>query len=165
MEMSFNVPTLVIQIANFLILWIALDMVLYKPMLGAIAERQEKIKKAIDEAEAVNREALSLKEQYDAKLKEARQEAASIVNAAAVEGQALKSQLVAEGNEDKQRIIEKGHSEVSRERQEALSEVKGRVVNLSVDLASQLFKDALGPDQHRALVSEFARKASQIHAG
>lgn len=165
MELTVNIPTLLVQVANFIILWVVLDMVLYKPMVGAITERQSRITKAINEAEAINNEALTLKEQYEARMRDARQEAAAIVQAATQEGERVKSQLTAEGHQEKQRIIDKGQQEVQRERQQALSELRGRVVDLSVDMAGQLFRQTLGPDQHRQLVEQFLKKADQIHVG
>lgn len=165
MEMSFNVPTLVVQVANFLILLVVLKMVLYEPMVAAITEREARIKRALDDAESINAEALSLKSQYESRLKEAQSEAGRIVQTATQEGERLKSELVTEGHSEKQRIIDKGHQEVAYERQQAMSEIRGRVVNLSVDMASQLLKDTLGPSEHRAIVEQFVKKAETIHAG
>jgi len=165
MEMTINIPTLVVQIANFLILLVVLKMVLYEPMVAAIQEREGRIKRALDDAESINAEALSLKEQYETKLRAAQSEAARVVQNATQEGERLKSELVTEGHGEKQRIIDKGHQEVAYERQQATAEIRGRVVNLSVDMAGQLLRDTLGPSEHRAIVEQFVKKAENIHVG
>ncbi len=163
--MEFNVPTLVVQVANFMILLVVLKMVLYEPMVAAITEREARVKKTLDDADAVNAEARSLKEQYEAKLRDARGEATAILQQATAEGERLKGALVAEGQAEKQRIIDKGHQEVARDRTEAEVQLRGRVVTLSVDMASQLFKDTLEPEQHRLLIDQFLKKAGRAHAG
>lgn len=165
MQISINVPTLIVEIINFLVLLAVLKVVLFGPLTRSIEEREAKIKGQLDEAEALNAAATSLKAEYEQKLREARQEAEQILATATKEGERLKSQLVTEGNQEKQRIIDKGHSEVARERQEAMASVRGMAVGLSVDMATQLFKDTLGPEHHRALVEQFVAKAEKIHAG
>jgi F-type H+-transporting ATPase subunit b len=165
MQISINIPTLVIQIINFMILLFALKAVLYGPMVRAISDRQGRIKKELDEAEALNREARALKENYETKIREAHNEAASIVAAANQEGERRKAELIEEGRREAGFLVEKGRTELTREQQQALSDLRGRVVELSVDMASRLFRDALTPDQHRALVEQFVRKAGQLNVG
>jgi len=163
MQFQVNVPTLVIQIVNFIILFFALKVVLYEPMLKAIAERKDKVKKELDEAESVNREAKALKEQYDVKLRGVQQEASEIVASANKEGERRKSDLVEEGRKEAHFLVEKGRTELVREQQQALGELRGRVVELSVEMATRLFRDALTPDQHRALVEQFLKRAGQLN--
>ena len=165
MHISINVPTLVIQIVNFIILLVALKAVLYHPMVKAISDRQGRIKKELDEAEALNREAKALKEQYEVKMREAHSEAASIVAAANQEGERWKAEIIEEARREAAFLVEKGRTELTREQQQALTDLRTRVVDLSVDMASRLFRDAVTPDQHRALVDKFLEKARTLHVG
>jgi F-type H+-transporting ATPase subunit b len=165
MQISINVPTLIVEIVNFLILLSVLKVVLFGPLTRTIEEREAKIKGQLDEAEALNAAATSLKAEYEQKLRDARQEAEQIISSATKEAERIKFELVADGNREKQRLIDKGHNEVAREQQEAMAQIRSRVVGLSVDMATQLFKEALSPEQHRALVESFTVKAEQIHAG
>lgn len=165
MHISINVPTLVLQVVNFLILLFALKLVLYEPMVKAIGDRQGRIKRELDEAEAINRQATDLKQQYEAKLRDAHNEAASIIAAANQEGERRKAELGEEGRREAAFLVEKGRTELTREQQQAVGDLRGRVVELSVDMASRLFRDALTPEQHRALVEQFLKKAGQLHVG
>jgi F-type H+-transporting ATPase subunit b len=165
MEMSFNIPTLVVQITNFLILLIVLKIVLFQPMVEAVGERERRIKKALDEADALNREAQGQKDQYDVRMKEARQEAAAMVNAATQEGERLKNELVEEGRKEASHLVDKGRSEVARERQDAMAGIRGQVVNLSAEMASQLLRGSMTADEHRRMAEEFVKKAERLHAG
>lgn len=165
MHISINVPTLLIQIVNFVILLVAMKAVLYQPMVKAISDRQGRIKKELDEAEALNREAKALKDQYEAKVREAHNEAASIVASANQEGERRKSELIEEGRREAAFLVEKGRTELIREQQQALGDLRSRVVDLSVDMASRLFRDAVTPEQHRALVDSFLEKARKLNVG
>lgn len=165
MEFQVNVYTLLIQVINFIILFYALKSVLYEPMLKAIGERQGRIKVELDEAESVNREAVALKQQYDTKLKSVQQEGAEIIASANKEGERRKAELLEEARKEAQFLVEKGRTELTREQQQALSDLRGRVVDLSVEMASRLFRDTLTPDHHRALVEQFVKKAGQLNVG
>lgn len=165
MQISINVPTLVIEVLNFIVLMTVLKAVLFGPLKRTLEERENKIKGQLDEAASLNAQAAALKAEYEQHLRDARQEAEQILAGATKEAERIKQDLVAEGNQEKQRLIDKGHSEVAREHQEAMAQIRGRVVGLSVDMASQLFKEALTPEQHRSLVESFVAKAEQIHAG
>lgn len=165
MTIQINFWTLVLQIVNFAILLVALKAVLYEPMVRAIGDRQARIKKELDEAESLNRQARELKAQYEAKLKEAHQEAAGIIAAAHQEAERKKTELLEEGRREAHFLVEKGRNELQREQQQAMSDLRGRVVGLSVEMAGRLFRDALSPEQHRALIETFVKKADQIHVG
>lgn len=165
MQISINVLTLVIQIVNFSVLFLVLKKVLYEPMVRAIGERQARIRKELDEAEAINREAQALKEQYDSKLRNVQQEAAGLVASANQEGERRKSVLVDEGRAEAHHLLEKGRTELSREQQQVLSDLRGRVVEISVDMATRLFRDTLTPEQHSALVAQFLKKAEKLNVG
>ncbi|NDD28398.1 MAG: ATP synthase F0 subunit B [Proteobacteria bacterium] len=165
MHISVNVPTLVIQLINFMILLVALKAVLYHPMVKAISDRQGRIKKELDEAEALNREAKALKDQYETKLREAHTEAAGIVAAANSEGERRKAELIEEGRREAAFLLEKGRTDLNREQQQAMGALREQVVDLSVDMASRLFRDAVSPDQHVSLVNKFLEKARTLNVG
>lgn len=165
MDLSVNVPTLVIQIINFMILLVALKMVLYEPMVTAITEREKRIRKNLDDAEAVNRQALALKQDYEAKLQDARQEAAGIVGQATREGERIKGERVEAGRHEAQLLMEKGRQEIEREREGAMTDVRGRVVDLSVQMATHLLRDSLDSDLQTRLVQQFVKKAEGLHVG
>lgn len=165
MELTFNLPTFLVQLLNFFILLTALKMILYEPMLKAISDRQAKVQGTLSEAESVNAQAQSLKKEYEAKLAAAQQEASAIVQQATQNGEKQRTEIIDEAKQEAQHLLEKGRTELSRERQQALAEIQGRVVNLSVDMAARLFKESLTADQHKKLVDSFVKKAEKIRVG
>lgn len=66
--MEFTWSTFFLEIVNFLVLVWILTHFLYKPVMDAIAKRKAAIEKTVADSEAVKRDALALKEQFQRRL-------------------------------------------------------------------------------------------------
>ncbi|MBI5675557.1 MAG: ATP synthase F0 subunit B [Nitrospirae bacterium] len=66
------------QLANFLLLLIILNIVLFKPILQLFKEREKRTKGSLDEAKAMDAEKDNMLAQFDAKITEANEKARGI---------------------------------------------------------------------------------------
>lgn len=66
------------QLANFLLLLIILNIVLFKPILQLFKEREKRTKGSLDEAKNMDAEKDNLLAQFDAKISEANEKARGI---------------------------------------------------------------------------------------
>ncbi len=88
------------QLANFILLLIILNAILYKPFLRLFRERDENTRGAIEKAKALDSEKDGLLAQIDAKLAEARGKARTTFEALSKEGADMqRSALEATQNE------------------------------------------------------------------
>ena len=88
--------TIVAQILNFLILVLILKFVAYKPVMKMLKEREEKIARSIDAAEADEQKAKELLAEYNKQLADARIKAQEIVDKAMKRAQEERDASVAE---------------------------------------------------------------------
>ena len=88
--------TLIAQILNFLVLVFVLAKFAYKPLLGMMEERKNKIASDLDAAENAKKDAEAVKAEYAAKLADARQEAQAIIENARKTAQAAHDKIMAE---------------------------------------------------------------------
>src|SRR5574341_32546 len=72
--------TLLIQIINFLVLLIALNFILFKPIRQVMQEREQGISAAFGDAKTAQDRMQSLLENYNASLAETKQKAATTYN-------------------------------------------------------------------------------------
>ena len=72
--------TLLWQLANFLVLLIALNFILFKPIRQIMLEREQGISSALGDAKAAQERMQAILEQYNASLAEAKQKAATTYN-------------------------------------------------------------------------------------
>jgi F-type H+-transporting ATPase subunit b len=155
--MEFNI-TLVIQAINFIIAFFILKA-LYVSQLKPIFEaRAARIAREIEEAEALNSDAMARKADYEAKLNEARKEAGTILQQAVQHGEQVKAELLSKSREEARQIVEKGREEIRLEKERLFKEVKGHTAELAVAMASRLLRETVDPETHQKMVRTFAQK-------
>ncbi len=104
--------TLLVQIANFLFLLAALNVILYRPIRKIISERKEKITGLEGSVEDLNRYA-----------EEKREEFANKINEAKLEGFQKKETLKTKGAEEEKHIISEIHQKAQAEMESVRSQI------------------------------------------
>ncbi|WP_448640716.1 F0F1 ATP synthase subunit B [Geodermatophilus sp. URMC 63] len=111
--------------------------------------RREAIEGGIERAEAMQAEAKAALEQYRAQLAEARTEAAQIRDQARAEGQQILEELRAQAQEESARIVARGEEQLAANRQSVVTELRGQIGALAVDLAGRVVGESLEDDARR----------------
>lgn len=150
--------TLVAQILNFLILVVILTKVAYKPLMKALAEREEKIAKNIESAEQDAIEAKKLLADYQKQLASARIEAQEIVDKATKLAAEEREAGIAETRAEIERMRKAAQADIERDRELAVAKLKGEVVALSMAAAAKIISNNIDEKVNEQLVSEFIDK-------
>ena len=124
--MQINWFTVVAQVINFLILVWLLKRFLYKPILNAIDERENKIAAQIKDAEA-----------KDAKAKKEQAEFAKKNETFDQEKKGLMDKTVAETNKEKEKLLEAARDEATALRSKLDNSLKEMQENLNRDIAQK----------------------------
>ncbi len=145
-------------LVSFLILLFLLKKFAWKPILGAIAERERSIEEAINRADLAREEMARLSNENEALLKEARIERDHILK----EAKEIKDQIVAEAKNIAQtegaKLIEKAKVEINNQKLAALDEVKNQVAVLSLDIAEKVLRKQFDDQKKQdALVSDLLK--------
>jgi F-type H+-transporting ATPase subunit b len=144
---------------SFLILLFILGKFAWKPILGAIHEREINIENALMRAEAAKEEMARLTSENESLLREARAERDIILQ----EARKLKDKIVGDAKEAAQeegaKMIEKARIEINMQKALAIADVKNQVASLSIEIAEKVlrkqFEDASKQD---ALVTELLKE-------
>ena len=126
------------------------------PKLGeTLADREQKVKADLEQAEAARSEAETLRDQVNAQLSQARQEAAGIAAQIKQSAEAAAKETLAKGEHEAQEVIQKAIRELDAERERTVSELKSDIGQMAVQLASKIVEKELNPQSHQALVDSF----------
>ena len=144
---------------SFLILLFLLGKFAWKPILGAINEREISIENALMKAEAAKEEMARLTSENESLLRDARAERDIILQ----EARKLKDKIVGEAKEAAQqegaKMIESARIEINMQKALAIADVKNQVATLSIEIAEKVlrkqFEDASKQD---ALVTELLKE-------
>jgi F-type H+-transporting ATPase subunit b len=111
--------------------------------------RREAIEGGIERAERMQAEAKAALEQYQAQLAEARTEAAQIRESARAEGQQILEELRTQAQEESARILARGEEQLAASRQQVVSQLRGEIGTLAVQLAGRVVGESLEDDARR----------------
>ncbi len=143
----------------FVLLLVLLKIFAWKPILGAISERERSIEDALQKAELAKQEMARLSNENENLLKQARAERDEMLK----EAKALKDQIVgdakAEAKAETAKETERARQEIASMKVNALHEVKTQVAVLSLDIAEKILKKQFEDKQKQeALVADLIKE-------
>ncbi len=153
---------LITQILNFIILFVLLRLLLYKPILSMLDSRKQKIQESLDYAERVKRDAAEQQKEFDRKLEEARREAQAAAASAAQVGEKEREVILVQAREEARQMIEQAKGQIEYERKQMMSDLREQVVRLSLLAAQRVVSQSLDDPAHRQLVSEFLAQTDEL---
>lgn len=152
-----------ISLVGFLILLYVLMNYAFKPLVGTLNARQDKIRGDLDEAEAARNRMITLQREYEQKLAAIEDEARDKIQSAVREAQAARDEMIRKAQADAAAIIERGQAEVEAERAKALTEARNQIVDLATMMASQTARQNLNAQGQSALIDDAIAKIGALN--
>jgi F-type H+-transporting ATPase subunit b len=119
-------------------------------------ERTAAIEGGISKAEEAQAQAQAALEQYNAQLRDAREEASRIREDAKAQGAAIVAELREKAQAEAARITENATKQIDAERQAAVVQLRSEVGRLSTDLASRIVGESLQDEvRQKGIVERF----------
>ncbi len=162
MGLGINLPTLLAQIVNFLILLGLLYLVAYKPILRIIDQRSAKIKESLELAELNKDRAVRAEEEVKAQLETARKEGQSIIVQASQIGERVKEEAKLGARQEAETLIARARGEIQRERDEAIYELRKEFIDIAILAAEKVINESLDKERHRRLIEETLEESTTL---
>ncbi|RYG60389.1 ATP synthase F0 subunit B [bacterium] len=154
---------ILVSLVGFLILLYVLMNFAFKPLVGTLNARQDKIRGDLDEAEAARNRMITLQREYEQKLAAIEDEARDKIQGAVREAQAARDEMIRKAHEDAAAIISRGQAEVEAERSKALTEARNQIVDLATMMASQTARQNLNASGQSALIDDAIAKIGALN--
>ncbi len=143
----------------FLLVLFMLNRFAWKPILGAVKERERSIDEALRAAEKARSEMASISADNERILKEARIERDAILK----EARELKDAMVKEASdkarEEGQKMLAAAQMAIENQRMAAITDLKNQVATLSIEIAEKLLRRELSDkDRQKVLVDDLLRE-------
>jgi F-type H+-transporting ATPase subunit b len=155
---NFLVPnaTFIAEFIAFLLILLIIARYILPRIEGPLRERQEIIRKQMEDSDEAKRKLAEAEEKYKAALIEAREEAAQIREHARAEAQRTIEELRAQALEEQARIIARGDEQLALQRNAIVRELRTEIGTLAVELSEKIIDQRLADDaQVRATVDSF----------
>jgi len=138
--LEFHARDFLILVANFLILLVALNSLLFKPLAKIFKERDAATKGALEEAKALTAKKDSSVAAMNAELMEARTKAKSSQNALREEGLVNQKEAMSKSEAEAMQLIDKARKELQAEAEKARAALKADVETFSEEIVRKLVK-------------------------
>jgi F-type H+-transporting ATPase subunit b len=135
------------QAIVFILLFILLSRLAWKPIINSLKERETSIQNALDTAEKARAEMNRLKADNEKLLKEAREERDKILKEARETANRMKDEAQLEAKKAADKIIDNARQAIQLEKQAALKDIKIQVALFSLQIAEKLMKKNLANDK------------------
>jgi F-type H+-transporting ATPase subunit b len=153
-QLGLNLPTLIAQLINFLILLFLLRLFLWKPITGMLDERQRRIKESLEAAERMKEQTQASERAIQEQIDAARQEGQQII----ANSQQIATRVQEEGRTQAQAeaeaMLARARSEIQLERDNAIAELRKEFADITVQAAEKVIGQSLDKSSHQRLIDE-----------
>jgi len=153
--LTISPSTLLLQVANFLIMAFILTRFLFKPLKEVLDKRTSQVTKAVDEAEKATREAEELRLNYEKKRENIDAEIAALKNEARIVIDQTRQQMLQEAYQEIESMRARAQEEIEQQRADALRLHRSKIGELVTALTRRMVGDILDPQLHQAYLDAF----------
>ena len=152
--LGLNWQGLLWHIANFAVLLILLQRFLFKPVVGMLDARAQRVRDSMEQAEQARRAAEQAEADRQTLLAETRREAEQIRARADEQAKRILADAEARAQE-RQRHIEQQAEESARQIERVMAQVRAQLADLVVTAVDRVTRGVLDANAQRGLVQQF----------
>ncbi len=163
--LGINLPTLLAQIVNFVILLGLLYLVAYKPIIRMFDERSRKIKESMKQTEFIKEQAAHAEEEVMKRLEDAGREGQELIAKAERTGEEVRQSLRQQAEQEAQSLLKRARTDIQQERDEAVGELRKEFADLTILAAGKVIDRSLDKKAHRQLIDKVLEEAPTLKKG
>ncbi len=164
-NLGINLPTLLAQIINFIILFGLLYLVAYKPLMRMLDARSRKIKESMEQTEYIKQQAAHAEEEVKKQLEAAGKEGQGVIARAVRTGEEVRQQTQQEARQEAETLIIRARIEIQQERDEAIDDLRREFADLTILAAGKVIDRSLDKKAHRQLIKKVLEESTTLKKG
>lgn len=146
--------TILISLANLLILFLLIKKFLYKPVKKIFALRKEEVERVYKEANDAKDAAEADREYYEARKEAAESEAEEVVRKATAEAKKAGEEIIRDAKSEAEAVKAKAERDIKQEQIKAINEAKGEIASISIGIAETIVGREIGEEDQKRYVDE-----------
>ena len=133
----------------------------YKPVIGMLDQRAERIRESIAQAEQIKQELAAAQQRAEAEMQRARVEAQELLRNAQAASERTIANATAEAQRQREKMLEDARAQINNETERAKVELRREVGRLAIMAATRVIGQELqtNPALHERLVDEALTQA------
>ena len=159
-DIGINLPVLIAQTVNFIVLLTLLRLFVYKPVLNMLDQRRARIEEGLNAAQRGAESAVEAEKESAAALEAARREGQTIVQAAQQAAQRIQEEGRVTAVQQQEAILTRARAEIAQERDAAISELRREFAELTIAAAEKIIGQSLDRNAHQRLIEQALAESS-----
>ena len=159
-DIGINLPVLVAQTVNFVVLLTLLKLFVYKPVLNMLDQRRARIEEGLNAAQRGQESAAEAEKAAQTELENARRDGQNIVQNAQQVAQRLQEEGRAAAAQQTEAMLERARSEIALERDQAIAELRREFADLTIAAAEKIIGQSLDRGAHQRLIEQALAESS-----
>lgn len=159
--LDLQIGPIIWTLINFTILFVLLLKFAFPAIKNMLKEREVRIQSSIDSAKEANDTAQALLKESQAKLDNAQNEAASILNNGKQQAEQFISNARTEAEKQRTRLIDDAQKEIENQKNKAIAELRKEVASLAVEAAEKIIQEKLDKEKHYKLIEDSMKNLPQ----
>lgn len=151
----------VITAVAVFVLFLFMSYMLFKPTRDLLRKRQERILADLDSAKQDKDEALSLKNEYEAKMAGAQKDADAVLAEARQKAVRNEEQIIAQAKDEASNIIKQAQNEAELEKRKAADEVKTQIIDVASLMAGKVVAAGIDTNIQDSLIEETLKEVGE----
>ncbi len=164
-NLGINMPVLLAQIINFVILFGLLYLVAYKPIMRMLDERSRKIKESMEQTELIKQQAEHAEEEAKKRIDAAAKEGQEAIARAVRTGEGVKREAQEQAKQEAEALITRAQAEIQRERDEAIDELRKEFADITIMAAGKVIDRSLDKKAHREIIKKVLDESTTLKKG
>ncbi len=164
-SLGINMPVLLAQIINFIILFGLLYLVAYKPIMRMLDERSRKIKESMEQTEYIKQQAERAEEEAKKRIDAAAKEGQEAIARSVRTGEEVKKEAQQQAKEEAEALIARARSEIQRERDEAIDDLRKEFADITITAAGKVIDRTLDKKAHREIIKKVLDESTTLKKG
>ncbi len=140
--------------ATFFCVLFILQKFAWKPILASLKQREDYIRKSLDDADKIKAELAALEASKAKILDEAKDKGNTIIEQSRKTGNELAAQIEQRAKRNAEEIISSAHQEIEGERERVRNALKKESVQTAVSLAEKILKENLDSEKNKNLINQ-----------
>jgi F-type H+-transporting ATPase subunit b len=153
--LGLNWNGLIWQAINFIVLLLLLRQFLFKPVVGMLDARAQRVRESMEQADQARRAAEQAESDRQALLAETRKEAEAIRSRADEQAKRILADAESRAHERQQQIEQQAEASARQIEERVMAQVRAQLADLVVTGVDRVTRGALDANAQRGLVQQF----------
>jgi len=153
--LGINLGYLLVQIFNFLVIFVVLRVWVYKPVINLLEQRRKRIAQGLEDARVAAEARANAEAEAQKILAAAQQQANARVGEATQRAERAGAEVKAAAEKEAAEIIQRARGEAEIERNRMLGDLRGQVAGLALAAAQKVIGETLDERRQRSLIDQF----------